>query len=143
WDGIEWVSHKGVIYKGEKKVINYGGLRATEDHLVWVEGAQRPVQFKHAAACGSHLTKTGDGRTEIRLGRDYISRKKMDERLEQTNGSYQMYGMCIYSMGLPRKSTKRKIKRLPTMLKTKTNTCVVGSKTYGSEATLRKPLGQR
>ena len=34
WDGENWVAHQGVIYRGEKEVIAYGGLRATADHLV-------------------------------------------------------------------------------------------------------------
>jgi hypothetical protein len=38
WDGVEWVSHEGVIYSGEKEVIEYQGLRATALHDVWVDG---------------------------------------------------------------------------------------------------------
>lgn len=42
WDGTEFVSHGGAIYKGERNVITYAGLTATLDHLVktregWVE----------------------------------------------------------------------------------------------------------
>ena len=36
WDGDGWVSHDGVIYKGLQNVINYDGLTATPDHLVYV-----------------------------------------------------------------------------------------------------------
>lgn len=35
WDGVEWVSHEGVIYSGEKEVIEYQGLAATRLHDVW------------------------------------------------------------------------------------------------------------
>ena len=42
WDGCDWVKHEGVIYKGTKEVIEYEGLRATSDHLVWVEGKSEP-----------------------------------------------------------------------------------------------------
>ena len=35
WDGEEWVSHDGVIYKGKREVITYDGLTATPDHLVY------------------------------------------------------------------------------------------------------------
>lgn len=40
WDGVEWVSHDGVVFKGYKETIEYEGLRATPDHKVWlVNGA--------------------------------------------------------------------------------------------------------
>ena len=68
WDGESWVSHGGVIYKGRKGVITYEGLTATPDHLVWVEGQSRPIQFGAAAACGVHLIQTGNGEQPIRLG---------------------------------------------------------------------------
>ena len=68
WDGESWVSHGGVIYKGRKGVITYEGLPATPDHLVWVEGQSRPIQFGAAAACGAHLIQTGNGEQPIRLG---------------------------------------------------------------------------
>jgi superfamily II DNA or RNA helicase len=34
WDGVEFVSHDGVIFNGFKPVIEYAGLRATENHKV-------------------------------------------------------------------------------------------------------------
>ena len=48
WDGDDWVSHDGVIYKGEREVINYDGLTATPDHLVYFNGL--PVPFGKIAA---------------------------------------------------------------------------------------------
>lgn len=38
WDGEEWVSHAGVLYKGEKTVYDHDGLAATKDHLVLRNG---------------------------------------------------------------------------------------------------------
>jgi superfamily II DNA or RNA helicase len=35
WDGVEWVSHNGVICQGEQDVIEYAGLIATPDHKIW------------------------------------------------------------------------------------------------------------
>lgn len=39
WNGVEWVSHEGTIYKGTKSVINVGnsGIYATPEHLIWVD----------------------------------------------------------------------------------------------------------
>ena len=44
WDGEQWVSHEGVIYKGIKKVITYQGLTATIDHTVYLDtGGYAPL----------------------------------------------------------------------------------------------------
>ena len=59
WDGESWVQHEGVIYKGIREVITYEGLTATPDHLVWVEGKQKPVRLGIASAYGAHLIQNG------------------------------------------------------------------------------------
>lgn len=61
WDGVKWIPHQGVIYKGKRNVISYDGLTATPDHLVWVEGRITPIPFGIAAATGSQLVSTGNG----------------------------------------------------------------------------------
>ena len=53
WDGCEWVEHGGVVCKGEKEIMEYDGLRATPDHLVWIGGEHGPVRFEDAAARGA------------------------------------------------------------------------------------------
>ena len=58
WDGENWVSHEGVVYRGQREVMTYGGLTATADHLVWIEGQARPVYFGFAAASGARLIRT-------------------------------------------------------------------------------------
>lgn len=45
WDGVEWVSHKGVVAKGHRQVIDLGGARMTPDHRVlcgrfWKQASQ-------------------------------------------------------------------------------------------------------
>lgn len=73
WDGIEFVRHDGVIYKGQKEAMYYGGLTATPDHKVWAsfEGAPRTVRLDYAAACGARLVRTGSSGAPIRLGEDH------------------------------------------------------------------------
>ena len=58
WDGENWVSHEGVVYRGQREVLTYDGLTATADHLVWIEGQARPVYFGFAAASGARLIHT-------------------------------------------------------------------------------------
>lgn len=48
WDGVEWVSHDGVIFKGVREVIEYDGLVATEDHEVYLDDG-RKIPFGEAA----------------------------------------------------------------------------------------------
>lgn len=35
WDGVGWVSHGGLIYKGEADVIYHDGITGTPDHIVF------------------------------------------------------------------------------------------------------------
>lgn len=72
WDGVEFVRHEGVIYKGQKEVMHYGGLTATLDHKVWAsfEGEPRAVRLDYAASCGARLIRTGSSRAPVRLGED-------------------------------------------------------------------------
>lgn len=70
WDGVEFVRHEGVVYKGQKEVMRYDGLTATPDHKVWAsfEGEPRTVRLDYAAACGAHLIRTGSSRAPVRRG---------------------------------------------------------------------------
>lgn len=73
WDGVEFVRHAGVVYKGQKEVMHYDGLTATPDHKVWttIEGEPRAVRFDYAAACGARLVRTGTSGSPVRLGEDH------------------------------------------------------------------------
>lgn len=73
WDGVEFVRHEGVIYKGQKEVMRYDGLTATPDHKVWAsfEGEPRTVRLDYAASCGAHLICTGSSEAPVRLGEDH------------------------------------------------------------------------
>lgn len=59
WDGVSWVRTDGPIFKGVKHVIEYDGLCATPNHLVWVERQADPVEFGRAAADGLRLVRAG------------------------------------------------------------------------------------
>lgn len=66
WDGIEFVQHDGVVYKGQKEVMFYDGLTATPDHKVWVSfaGHTQVVRFDYAASHGVRLVRTGYGEAQ-------------------------------------------------------------------------------
>lgn len=73
WDGVEFVRHEGVVYKGQKEVMCYDGLTATPDHKVWAsfEGEPRTVRLDYAASCGARLIRTGSSGAPVRLGEDH------------------------------------------------------------------------
>lgn len=85
WDGNSWVSHKGVIFSGIKHTLSYGGLTATEDHLVWVEGKRDPIRFKDAAASGARLLQSGDGSTPVRINLANSTSSGLDSKTPKQN----------------------------------------------------------
>ena len=55
WDGVEWVSHQGVICKGQRETINLSGLQVTPDHMflvneLWVAAASLAPDAPSAGA---------------------------------------------------------------------------------------------
>lgn len=60
WDGVEWVKQDGVIFQGEREVVTYQGLSATEDHNVWVENRLEKLPFRQAISEGLTLRTTGE-----------------------------------------------------------------------------------
>jgi superfamily II DNA or RNA helicase len=59
WDGHDYVSHGGAIYKGEKDVITYCGLTATPDHKVKTKNGW--ISFGEAARKQIAIITTGNG----------------------------------------------------------------------------------
>ena len=97
WDGESWVSHDGVIFKGEREVITYEGLTATPDHLVWVQGKSQPIQFGDAASCGAHLVQTG---TAIRLGENHKRTARLyDIRNAGEHHRFTVSGKLVHNCG--------------------------------------------
>lgn len=66
WDGVEFVRHEGVIYKGQKEVLFWDGLTATPDHKVWAsfEGHPRVVRLDYAVSHSARLVRTGYGEAQ-------------------------------------------------------------------------------
>lgn len=67
WDGENYVNHEGLIYQGEKEVIEYDGVVATPDHRVFVDGGQCKIEFQQAARELRPLTRTGAGGAPVRI----------------------------------------------------------------------------
>jgi hypothetical protein len=43
WDGVEWVTHKGLVAKGARPVVNVDGIEVTPDHLIDTGGTWTPA----------------------------------------------------------------------------------------------------
>jgi hypothetical protein len=69
WDGVEWVTHDGAVYMGEKEVICYDGVEATPDHEVF-STCGRKLPLIQAAKEGLCIVDSGAGRTP--LGRSAV-----------------------------------------------------------------------
>lgn len=72
WDGVEWVSHEGLIDQGIRSVITYDGLTATPDHVVFTEEGES-IPLGRAASQMDRLMRTGASGAPIRtLHRDRL-----------------------------------------------------------------------
>lgn len=100
WDGESWVAHDGVVFRGIREVIEYEGLRATPDHLVWVEGESEPVRFKDAASSRTPLVKTGDYWHAIRLGENNQRKARLyDIRNAGQHHRFTVSGKLVHNCG--------------------------------------------
>jgi DNA polymerase len=142
WDGENWVSHGGVVYKGRREVITYGGLTATADHLVWIEGKSEPVHLGIAATCGSRLVQTGDGGKAIRVGADNIDGETMECQDEPLLCAYPVCGMPEHPMAGSFELDAGKIKGMPALFPAEGDSDVARSQAHGRKAAMRESEGR-
>lgn len=138
WDGERWIRHGGVIFQGQRRVIEYEGLIATPDHLVWIEGESWPVRLEDAATSGAHLIQSGDGRRAIRVGANYQPGKTLESVNEPLLCSYPVSGLRKRSMAGSQPFEKRKIDRLPAVFAASPDSSVAGQTAYGGKTAVRK-----
>ena len=141
WDGVEWVSHDGVICKGKRRTINYGGLEATEDHIVWAEidGQYYRVRFGDAARSGSRLIQSGAGRQAVRLAQDNISGKTVHEGVERVLRSDGMHWMRPEELDKTCEHDAGKDERLPELQSAQSRTSLARPEVHSSETEMREP----
>ena len=141
WDGEEWVTHDGVVFRGEREVITYEGLTATKDHLVWIEGKSEPIRCEYAAASRARLLRSGNGGKAIRVGEDYKPGKTVGQELELLQDVDPMRKLRPDSMDNLKQSAKGYIKGLPEMFATKADTSMVRQAVNCCQTKMRKPTG--
>lgn len=68
WDGVEWVSHQGLLAQGEKEVLTAMGVSATSDHEIlteagwqeWSAALQKPSLFQSALSLANLRASVGN-----------------------------------------------------------------------------------
>ena len=143
WDGENWVSHEGVVYRGQREVMTYDGLTATADHLVWIEGQARPVYFGFAAASGARLIRTEYCGQAIRMGEDNQPGKTVERAMESVLRTDGMRFLPQYSMDVSFQSDSGNIQRVSKLLsEAQADSNVAGAAADRCKRTLRKPQRQ-
>lgn len=136
WDGVEFVRHEGVIYKGQKEVMTYDNLTATPDHKVWAsfEGEPRAVRLDYAAACGARLVRTGSSGAPVRLGEDHQLRGSLHpERLAHADDADRVHRMWTTAVVEPGESPTGTLEGLSIVQQSASAPTVLGSDTHGSQ----------
>ena len=142
WDCNGFVKHDGIIYRGTKEVITYEGLKATPDHIVWVEGEQEPIRFGDAATSGACLLQSGNGRRAIRLGDNHKPRKTLEKELAKPKSINRVFKLRSGSVDVLAQPKKRKVKGLSSVLAAEKNPKVAGPKINSGKTTLLESKGQ-
>ena len=148
WDGSSWVRHEGVIYKGVREVIEYDGLTATADHIVYIkgdaatQGKPREIRFGEAASSRAHILQSGNGREAVWVCPHNLGRKALEQKDESLLCADPVCIVPKYSVDRTGEPEKGEVKRLPAMLSTETDTIVVRPKVYSRKTALRKSKRQ-
>lgn len=81
WDGVEWVSHEGIVFNGIKEVITHDSITGTKDHWC-VSQSGNPIQIGRAASTLDRFlrTATPDGKT-IRVNPNCIPQHPAEKRI--------------------------------------------------------------
>jgi hypothetical protein len=97
WDGLTYVSHDGIVLRGEREVITYAGLTATPDHKVYTKEGWRT--FGECSQKQIPIRVTGNGRDGIQLSEGYI-RDGFSERKEESLDVGKVHEMRRRKIGI-------------------------------------------
>ena len=61
WDGLEFVPHEGVVFSGFSEVVEWDGVRGTEDHVVFTDAGEISLR---AAMQGAYALKIARSPTQ-------------------------------------------------------------------------------
>lgn len=141
WDGVEFVRHEGVVYKGQKEVMRYDGLTATPDHKVWAsfEGKPRTVRLDYAASCGARLIRTGSSGAPVRLGEDHQPGGALhSEGLAHADDVDRVHGLWQTTVVKPGESPFESLEGLPVVQQSTRAPEVPGSNPHCCQAAVHE-----
>jgi len=138
WDGHDFVSHSGVIYRGKRKVITYAGITATPDHRV-----KTSAGWSTLGECADQQTAiitTGIGGKAIRECDGYFTGRTLAWPKAQTIHArfVRMHEMWLSFNDRLSKSCKRTIQGLSAMWKSASSPRLVVCKNGESKKTLQQ-----
>lgn len=142
WDGVEFVRHDGVIYKGQKEAMTYDNLTATPDHKVWAsfEGAPRTVRLDYAAACGARLVRTGSSGAPVRLGEGHQRGSALHpEGLAHADDADRVHGVRTTAVVESGESSTGSIERLSILQQSTRPPEIPGSNSHYGQAEVHEP----
>lgn len=86
WDGIEYVSHRGVISRGVRPVVNCWGARMTPDHEVLTDAGWKKAEEVINAQSRKRLN-----RSDFRLPDGYSPSWQHENQVQTRNMACEMY----------------------------------------------------
>ena len=140
WDGVEFVKHEGLLFKGYQEVIEYDGLRATRDHIVFTASGE--CEFQTAAQSGEHLLQSGSGGEAIRVGDSDKPRTKIQKRLEWWICADTVPRVWRDTLDKLQQYIHREVKRLSELLNPFSSTQVAYEASGNDVSTLRQSQKQ-
>ncbi len=86
WDGVSWVKHEGVIFKGLQNVITVQGLTATPDHIVYLTNGKQ-VELQEVTDGTNKFKIATGGIGELPVRYSTTSRRTFSRRWSYSNKS--------------------------------------------------------
>lgn len=111
WDGVEWVSHDGLVCRGAQTVITYDGLTATPDHQVYLDNGTRvPIGQLASEVSGRRIATGAVGETPV--GYTAFDRRGGDPWPFETLRGSRLHGMRKAKVGAGGQRSWREVTEL-------------------------------
>ncbi len=143
WDGVEWVKHEGVVYRGSREIMTYETLTATTDHRVWTQGQTGTMALGDAAASRSRLVQSGAGGKALRICENTDVGATLHARVGGAVRCDRVPRVRRTAMDVSVQSYPWSKPGMPSMLNAQTTACVVRETAGGRKAEMHQPARQR